>query len=301
MASPSILVVGSSNTDLVVYCDRLPRPGETVLGGDFQQFGGGKGANQAVAAARAGGRVTFVGARGADDFGTAAHARLAAEGINLDHFQTVPGVPSGVALILVDGHTRDNLIAVAASANDAVDSARVQAARAAFAEAEAVVTQLEIRDAAIEAVARLCRELRRPLVLNPAPSRPLPAPVLGAVHTVVVNEHEARDYSGSDDQTEAIRWFLGQGCRQVVITLGAAGVIYADADGQGRVDAPRVEPVDTTGAGDCFVGWLAVALGEGVPLAEAVGRATRAASLKVTRAGAQAGMPHRSEVDALPS
>src|SRR5690349_12768588 len=117
-----ILVVGSSNTDLVIYCDRLPRPGETVLGGEFQTFVGGKGANQAVGAARAGGKVTFVAARGADDFGSAAGQRLAAEGIDLEFFRVIPDVPSGVALILVDGKTRDNLIAVAGSANDALDS-----------------------------------------------------------------------------------------------------------------------------------------------------------------------------------
>ena len=291
-----ILVVGSSNTDLVIYCDRLPRPGETVLGGEFQTFGGGKGANQAVAAARAGGNVTFVAARGADDFGKAARDRLAAEGIDLDHFQVAPGVPSGVALILVDGKTRDNLIAVAKSANDALDSTMVSAARPAFERADVVISQLEIRDEAIGAVARLCDELGKRWILNPAPSRPLPQPVLAAVHTIVVNEHEAKDYSGVSDLDQAVSWFLNQGCRQVVITLGSEGVIYADAEGKGRLPAPKVRPVDTTGAGDCFVGWLGVGIADGLSLPEAAGQATRAASLKVTRAGAQAGMPYRAEV-----
>src|ERR1700676_4123737 len=131
-ARPHLLVVGSSNTDMVLFCDRLPKSGETVLGGQFQMFGGGKGANQAVAAARAGGAVTFLGAHGADSFGEDARKRLIKEGINVDHFQCVQNVPSGVPLILVDGVTRDNLIAVAKSANETVDSATVSSARAAF-------------------------------------------------------------------------------------------------------------------------------------------------------------------------
>src|SRR5258707_4787400 len=171
---PKILIVGSSNTDLVVFCDRLPRPGETVLGGEFKMFGGGKGANQAVAAARAGGQVMFLGAFGADSFGSAARDRLCKEGINLDYFHCVQNAPSGVALILVDGVTRENLIAVAKSANEAVDSAMVSEARSAFEEAAVVISQLEIRDGAIEAVARICHELGKPFLLNPAPSRTLP-------------------------------------------------------------------------------------------------------------------------------
>src|ERR1700687_5200910 len=150
-AKPNILVVGSSNTDLVIFCDRLPNPGETVLGGHFQMFGGGKGANQAVAAARAGARITFLGAYGPDTFGTAARDRLLKEGINVDYFQCVQGAPSGIALILVDGVTRENLIAVAKSANEAVDSAMVSAARPVFENAAAVISQLEIGGGAIVA------------------------------------------------------------------------------------------------------------------------------------------------------
>src|SRR3981081_4405701 len=150
---PSVLVVGSSNTDMVIYCDRLPRPGETVLGGQFQVFGGGKGANQAVAAARAGGAVSFLGAYGADSFGAEARERLLKEGINVDFFQCVQTAPSGVALILVDGVTRDNLIAVAKSANETVDSATVSSAREAFTRADVGLSPLEIRDGAIEATA----------------------------------------------------------------------------------------------------------------------------------------------------
>src|SRR6202047_524822 len=173
-AKPHILVVGSSNTDLVVFCDRLPRPGETVLGGQFHMFGGGKGANQAVAAARAGGFVTFLGAYGPDTFGAEARDRLVKEGINVDRFQCVQSLPSGIALILVDGVTRENLLAVAKSANEAVDSAMVSAARPVFESAAPAISQLAIRDGVIEAVAPLCPELGKAVVFDSAPFRTLP-------------------------------------------------------------------------------------------------------------------------------
>jgi ribokinase len=293
---PKILVVGSSNTDLVVFCDRLPKPGETVLGGEFKMFGGGKGANQAVAAARAGGQVTFLGAFGADAFGSAARDRLIKEGIDLDYFHCVQNAPSGIALILVDGVTRENLIAVAKSANEAVDSAMVSAAREAFTRADVVVSQLEIRDGAIEATARLCQELNRRFILNPAPTRTLPRQVYESLHSIIVNEHEARDLSGESSIQEAIGWFLSQGCKTVVVTLGSEGATFSTGSASTHVTAPVVEPIDTTGAGDCFVGWFSTGLAEGLSVEQAVQRACQAAALKVTKAGAQDGMPYRAEV-----
>jgi ribokinase len=295
-ARPHILVVGSSNTDMVVFCDRLPHPGETVLGGQFHMFGGGKGANQAVAAARAGGAVTFLGAYGADTFGTDARDRLLKEGINVDYFQCVQGVPSGIALILVDGVTRENLIAVAKSANDAVDSAMVSAARPIFETAGAVISQLEIRDSAIEAVARICHELGKLFVLNPAPSRLLPKLVYESLYAIVVNEHEARDITGQEDIPSAVRRLHELGCKHVVVTLGARGVMFSEGETVEFVAAPKVQAVDTTGAGDCFVGWLGVGVAEGLSLRAATERACQAASIKVTRPGAQGGMPYRAEV-----
>jgi ribokinase len=295
-ARPNILVVGSSNTDMVVFCDRLPHPGETVLGGEFHMFGGGKGANQAVAAARAGGAVTFLGAYGADTFGTVARDRLVKEGINVDYFQCVQGAPSGIALILVDGVTRENLIAVAKSANEAVDSAMVSGAKIVFENTAAVISQLEIRDGAIEAVARICHELGKPFVLNPAPSRPLPKLIYESLHVIVVNEHEARDITGREDIPDAVRRLHDLGCKNVVVTLGASGVVYSAGETVEVIAAPKVQAVDTTGAGDCFVGWLGVGVAEGLPLGVATERACKAASLKVTRAGAQTGMPFRNEV-----
>jgi ribokinase len=295
-AFPNILVVGSSNTDMVVFCDRLPHPGETVLGGQFHMFGGGKGANQAVAAARAGGAVTFLGAHGPDTFGTAARDRLLKEGINVDYFQCVQGAPSGIALILVDGVTRENLIAVAKSANEAVDSAMVSAARPVFENAAAVISQLEIRDGAIEAVARLCHELGKPFVLNPAPSRSLPKLVYESLHVIVVNEHEARDITGLEEVPDAVRGLHDLGCKNVVVTLGANGVMFSEGKTIEFVAAPKVQAVDTTGAGDCFVGWLGLGIAENLSLRNATERACKAASIKVTKAGAQDGMPFRNEV-----
>ena len=259
-------------------------------------FGGGKGANQAVAAARAGGAVTFLGAHGADTFGSAARDRLTKEGINVDYFECVQSAPSGIALILVDGVTRENLIAVAKSANEAVDSAMVSAARPAFENAAAVISQLEIRDGAIEAVARICHELGKPFVLNPAPSRPLPKPVYDSLQVIVVNEHEARDITGQEDIPSAVRRLHDLGCKNVVVTLGARGVMFSEGETVDFVASPKVQALDTTGAGDCFVGWLGVGVAEGLSLRAATERACKAASLKVTRAGAQDGMPYRREV-----
>jgi ribokinase len=259
-------------------------------------FGGGKGANQAVAAVRAGAQVKFLGAYGPDAFGTAARERLLKEGINVDHFQCVQGASSGVALILVDGVTRENLIAVAKSANEAVDSAMVSEARPAVEEAAVVISQLEIRDGAIEALARICHELGKPFLLNPAPSRALPKRVYESLWVIVVNEHEARDLSRQPDIPAAVRWLHELGCKNVVVTLGPRGVMFSDGKTIGTVEAPKVHAVDTTGAGDCFVGWLGAGLGEGLSLPAAIERACKAASIAVTRAGAQDSMPYRHEV-----
>jgi ribokinase len=293
---PEILVIGSSNTDMVVFCDRLPNPGETILGGQFQMFGGGKGANQAVAAARAGGKVSFLGAYGADTFGVTARDRLLKEGINVDYFRCVKDAPSGVALVLVDGVTRENLIAIAKSANDAVDPAVVSDARAAFERASIVISQLEIRDDAVEAAARICHDLGKPLLLNPAPSRLLPKRIYESLHIIVVNEHEARDVTGRSDLKECVSCLHQFGCKNVVVTLGAEGVMFSEGEALESIEAPKVRAVDSTGAGDCFVGWLGVGIAEGFSLRVATERACKAASLKVTREGAQSGMPYRDEV-----
>lgn len=276
-SKPRLLVIGSSNTDFVVRCDRLPRPGETILGGEFARFAGGKGANQAVAAARAGARVTFVGAHGRDDFGRAAKAGLRREGIDVRYFREVAGAPSGIALILLGGRRRENLIAVARSANDLVSLRGIN-----ITDYDAVIAQLEIPLDVVIQAAQEAHAAGIPFILNPAPARKLPAALLRLVHTLVPNEHEA-----------AVLGDSLRHCRQVLVTCGAKGALLGDGQ---IIPAPKVKPVDTVGAGDCFTAWLAVGVAEGLTLENLVRRAARAAAIAVTRAGAQAGMPYREEI-----
>jgi ribokinase len=294
---PRIVVIGSSNTDLVVQCADLPRPGETQLGGQFARHPGGKGANQAVAAARAGARVAFIGAHGDDEFGRAAKAGLRREGIDTTHFRPCAGESSGIALILLGGRSRENLIAVAKSANDRVSSGDVLAAEELIAKSHAVLCQLEIPAAPVETAAALASRYGIPFFLNPAPARRLSARLLRRVHTLIPNESEAEALTGRNDPEIASRVLRVKGCRQVVITLGARGALLCDEAGVSRIPAPRVKPVDTVGAGDCFSAWLAVGIASGLSLREACLRAVRAASIAVTRAGAQAGMPRREELE----
>jgi ribokinase len=297
MASPArIVVVGSSNTDLVITVSRLPAPGETIAGGPLQRFGGGKGANQAVAAARAGARVTFIGARGDDDFGRAAAEALRRENIDLTHFTVRRNAGSGVALIVVGGAERENQITIARSANDLLQPADVSRASAAIARAGAVVAQLEIPLAAVRRTAALAWKHRVPFILNPAPVRELPAALLRQVAVLVPNEHEAAHLTGERDPRRAAKHLLRAGCRAVVITLGAKGALVADGDAVRILPAPRVRPVDTVGAGDCFTGWIAAGMAEGLPLLESAARAIRAASISVTRQGAQPSLPSRREI-----
>jgi len=293
---PRIVVIGSSNTDLVLTCQRLPRPGETLLGGAFARAAGGKGANQAVAAARAGARVAFVGGRGSDDLGAAACAGLRREGIDTRHFKVIPGVSSGVALILIGGRSRENLIGVAASANDRVTPDAVQAAESLIRRADIVIAQLEVPLETVREAAAIAGRHGVPFLLNPAPARKLPATLLRRVTTLVPNEHEAALLTGVSDPATAARRLRDSGCEQVVVTLGARGALVCDALGTERIPAPKVRPVDTVGAGDCFCGWLAAGIGEGLDLRAAARRAVRAAARAVTRSGAQSAMPMRAEV-----
>jgi len=298
MRNPNIhlVVVGSSNTDLVIQCPRLPKPGESLVGGEFARFAGGKGANQAVAAARAGARVAFIGAHGDDEFGRTAKAGLRREGIDVRYFKGTKSAPSGIALILIGGKSRQNLIAVARSANDSVSAEDVEKACAVFRGASAVVCQLEVPAGAVEAAARLAAAGGIPFILNPAPARPVPARLLRLVHTLTPNEHEALLLTGEQNPAKAAALLLKAGCKNVVITLGARGALVVDRNGSRLVPACRVKPVDTVGAGDCFTAWLSVGIAEGLTLDSAAVRAVSAAAIAVTRHGAVAGMPLRSEI-----
>jgi ribokinase len=293
---PVVAVIGSSNTDLVLRCRELPRPGETLLGGDFQQVAGGKGANQAVAACRAGARVLFVGARGEDDFGKQAADGLKKEGIDIRYFLPRKKISSGVALILVGGKNRENMIGVARSANDLLTARDVRSAQKDLSRADVFVAQLETPLPAIMEAARLAFRSGIPFLLNPAPARSLPASLLACVHTLTPNEHEAVLLSGKKTAELAGVALLKKGCHQIVITLGAQGALLIDKEGKRHFPAPKVKPVDTVGAGDCFTGWLALGIAEKLPVAENIRRALRAASLSVTRPGAQSAMPYRKEI-----
>jgi ribokinase len=260
------------------------------------RLAGGKGANQAVAAVRAGAHVTFVGAHGEDDFGRVAKAALRREGIDVRYFVKRPGLGSGIALILVGGRSRQNLIAVAQSANDTLSAADVWRAEKAIASADLVVAQLEVPLAAVNAAAEIAAAYHRPFVLNPAPARKVPASLLRLVHTLTPNEKEATLLTGKKDPVQAARTLLSKGCGQVVVTLGARGALLMNANARHWVPAPKLRPVDTVGAGDCFTAWLVVGLARGMATAEAVGRAVKAASICVTRHGAQSGMPRAGEL-----
>jgi ribokinase len=294
--APRIAVIGSSNTDLVLPCPRLPRAGETVLSGPLSRLAGGKGANQAVAAARAGARVTFIGAHGDDEFGRAARTALCAEGIDVRHFVKRQGVGSGIALILVGGKSRENLIAVAQSANDTLGKTDILRAEKAIAAADVIVAQLEVPLAAVTAAAELATAYHRPFILNPAPAQKLPVALLRLVHTLTPNENEVAMLTGHTDPRTAANFLHRKGCRQAVITLGSRGALLSNATSQQIIPAPKVRPVDTVGAGDCFTAWLAVGLASGMAAPDAVAQAATAASICVTRSGAQAAMPTKKEV-----
>jgi ribokinase len=296
-----VVVVGSTNTDMTVRVPHLPAPGETVSGGDFRVTGGGKGANQAVAAARAGASVVFVTALGSDDIGDRAFDSLAAEGIDLRFARRVPGAPSGIALILVDD-AGENVIAVAAGANAALHPADLEAIETTVERGDAVLVQLEIPQATVEAAAALARRHGARLILNPAPARPLSAPLLATVSVLTPNEHEAAALanlgSGVVDPGRIAAALHDRGVADVLVTLGCAGVLLSSSRGQQRIPAFAVEAIDSTAAGDVFNGALAVALIEGLALPDAARFANAAAAISVTRPGARGSAPHRAEIDA---
>ncbi|MCP5412747.1 MAG: ribokinase [Alphaproteobacteria bacterium] len=292
-----ILVVGSANIDLVAFSDRLPHAGETLLGGSFNIFAGGKGANQAVAAARAGGDTAFLGRVGRDDFGTRLRATLADNGVETRWLESVDG-PSGVAVILSGGG--DNMIVVAPGANATLDQAALTPE--AFADAALVLCQLEVPLDAVWAAARCAHKAGARFILDPAPARALPTDLLEQVDWLLPNENEACALLGREalgDPLDAARALAARGPRGVVLKLGAAGVVLLGEDNAPvAIAAPKMGVADTTAAGDAFAGAFAVALGEGRTPLEAARFAVIAASLSVTRPGAQEAMARRDEIEA---
>jgi ribokinase len=297
----NILVMGSSNTDMIVRVPRLPQPGETILGGDFITAAGGKGANQAVAAARAGADVTFVGRVGSDLFGARALAGFARDRIRTNYVVRDPLAPSGVALIWV-ADTGQNSIAVASGANGRLTAADVRRARPAFARADALLMQLETPLPAVLAAAQLAAAGNIPILLNPAPARPLPDALLRRIAVLTPNETEAHLLTGirvnsNAAAARAADRLHARGPQTVIITLGARGAFVSTRSDQQRVPGFKVKAVDTTAAGDIFNGALAVALAEVRTMTDAVRFACAAAALSITRRGAQPSAPTRAEID----
>lgn len=300
MKQKSIVVVGSSNTDMIIKLARIPRPGETVLGGEFFSAAGGKGANQAVGAARAGGKVTFVARVGDDIFGNQAVAGFRKDGINVDCVFRDRASPSGVALIFVarDG---ENSIAVAGGANARLTPADVKRSARAIRSAAVLVVQLETPLETVQAAAGIAAKAGVRFILNPAPARTLPDSLLRLVSILTPNETEAEILTGinvTDAATaaKAADRLLARGVKTVILTLGSRGAFLADAGGKQLVRGFKVKAVDTTAAGDIFNGALAVALAEERALPAAVRFANAAAAISVTRWGAQPSAPTRNEI-----
>jgi ribokinase len=275
VGAPTVVVVGSVNTDLMLRCKHLPLPGQTVLGQGFRIVTGGKGANQAVAAARLGAPVSFVGCVGDDDYGRRARAVLAAEGIDTTNLRTVRDTTTGVAMIMVES-SGQNSIALDSGANAALSAEQVSVAAATIQRAALLVCQLESPLPAVKRAIELAHAAGVPVLLNPAPAQRIPPELLARVTVIVPNESETA----------------------ALVTLGADGVHVADDRGHRRMPAVTVQAIDSTGAGDTFIGAFVAALFRGADLFGAVDFAQRAAALSVTRAGAIDSMPLLAELTA---
>lgn len=293
-----IVVVGSLNMDLVVRAPRHPRPGETLLGSDFRTFPGGKGANQAVAAARAGGIVSMVGRVGSDDFGTALLSNLSANGVDTTHVRRDSEGATGVALITVSDDGQ-NTIVVASGANWRVSPGDVVESAAQFEDAEIVLLQLEIPIPAVQRAAEEARRRGARVILNPAPAQRLDANLLKLVDVLTPNQSELTLLTGEQEPAAGAVRLMEAGVRSIIVTLGEEGVLVVEAAGDARIPRHEVHAVDTTAAGDAFVGAFAVALGNGKTIVEAARWGNAAAAVSVTRAGAQPSLPNRAEIEEM--
>lgn len=300
MGNNRIAVVGSSNTDMVIKTTKLPLPGETILGGDFFMNPGGKGANQAVAAARLGGKVSFIARTGDDLFGKQARQLFANENINTDFIVTDPLHPSGVALITVDA-VGENCIVVASGSNGYLDQRDIDVAHEEILRSDIVLMQLEIPLGTVAYVAAIAFEAGKKVILNPAPASKISDELLAKLYMITPNETEAGLITGSEvkdieSATRAARHLYDLGVQVVVITMGSKGALLFAGNEARLIPSPKVDAVDTTAAGDVFNGAIAVAISEGMDLDKAVEFACKAAAISVTRLGAQASAPYREEI-----
>jgi ribokinase len=299
MSSKNILVIGSANTDMVVKSKKLPLPGETVLGGTFFMNAGGKGANQAVAAARLGGNVTLVAKVGNDIFGKQSIAGFKKENIDTDYVFMDDKEPSGTALIMVN-QEGENCIVVAPGANANLLQADIEKVSM-IATAGIILMQLEIPMETIVAAAKTAKSNSQKVILNPAPAQPLQDELLKDLFLITPNETEATlltSVSVTDEATasEAAAVFISKGVQNVIITMGRKGAFFQNSNLKFTIPAPNVKPIDTTAAGDTFNGAIAVAIIEGMDWTSAVKFAVMAASISVTRMGAQTSVPFRNEL-----
>jgi ribokinase len=301
MGSKSIVVIGSSNIDLVTKSHKIPVVGETLTGSDFFMTPGGKGANQAVAAAKLGANVIFVARLGKDVFAEKSLENFQSVKINTKHIAQLDGVPSGVALIAIDDNGK-NIIIVVPGANGKLFPADVDKASADIAKAGVVICQLEIPLETVEKAAEVAAKNKVPFILDPAPARPLSDKLLSMVDVLKPNETEAQTITGIkvvdiDSASKAADWLLAKGVKNVIITLGDKGALIANSKGKETIERIKVKAVDSTAAGDAFTGALAYGLANGSSLKDSAVFANAVAAISVTRLGAQASMPTKQETD----
>jgi len=298
-----IVVIGSLNMDLVVQAPRAPEAGETLRGTDFRTIPGGKGANQAAAAGKLGGKVAMVGRVGGDAFGPALIDNLAHQGVDGSYVQLDSDVATGVALIVVD-ESGENRILIVAGANGRVSKEDVDRAEKLFSQAKILILQLEIPLDVVQYAIERARRYPIKIILNPAPASSLSPALLGSVDCLVPNETEAKLLTGINvhdvsSAEKAAQQLLSYGVSEVIVTLGEKGALLVTKGGTTHVAARKVKAVDTTAAGDAFIGGLAVSLVKGLPLVEAVRYATCAGTLAVTKFGAQTSLPTAAETQAF--
>ncbi|KKN44043.1 hypothetical protein LCGC14_0696870 [marine sediment metagenome] len=304
-----VLIIGSSNMDLNIYSKKFPNPGETVTGGKFEQFLGGKGANQAVASVRSGANTTFIGKIGIDSFGDEMVSRLTKEGINMDHIIRDPKEHSGVAFILID-ENGENMISVASGANFTLSPKEIRSNLEIIKNANSVVVQMEIPLETIQEIFTIASEENVIKILNPAPLKPIPLEILKKVDVIIPNEVELfrlhsllgfNDLIGESKQKikQASKIISNFGLKYIITTLGKKGSIIYSREANNIIEIPalKVKAIDTVGAGDCFIGVLASKLSKGETIVNAVKYATIAASIAVTRKGAQESMPYLNEIE----
>jgi ribokinase len=304
MPRPKICVVGSSNIDLIAYAPRLPKLGETVTGSDFKTGFGGKGANQAVMAAKLGGAVTIIAKLGEDLFGQDIRKNFVEQSIDTTYLYTTPDSFTGVAPIWVEESSGNNAIIVAAGANNLLTPEDVENARVALTTAQVLVCQWEIRTDTVLTALRIAHEAGVTTIFNPAPAHTeIPAELYSHIDILCPNESETERLTGMavtsiEQATAAAQALLRRGPRTIILTLGERGSLLVTAEANQHIPAPSVQAVDTTGAGDAFVGSLAYYLAEGQPITEAMQRANRIAALSVQQAGAQSSFPNLADLPA---